>query len=147
MTPLPSRVASFIEAVRIWAASSPDVQGLALVGSHARGKSTPESDVDLLYLVEDVERFLRDMRWTQSLGDPVRTETEKWGNVRSIRIWYQDGLEAEFSVALAGWAGLPLDPGSVRILREGIVTLLDPRGILTAALESLEESPSNGSMG
>ena len=146
MTPLPPRIASFIEAVRIWAASKPDVQGLALVGSYARGKATPESDVDLLFLVEDVEPFLIDMRWTQSLGDPSRMETEEWGDVRSVRIWYRDGLEAEFSVAGKGWAALPLDPGSAHILREGIVTLLDPHGILKAAQESLEVTPCDGSM-
>ena len=147
MTPLPSRVASFIEAVRTWAVLRTDVEGLALVGSYARGKATPESDVDLLFLVEDVEGFLSDMRWTQSFGDPFRTETENWGNVRSVRIWYRDGPEVEFAIALKDWAALPLDPGTDRILREGIVILLDPRGLLTAAQESVEESPSNGSIG
>lgn len=138
MTPLPPRIASFIEAVRVWAAARPDVHGLALVGSHAAGKATLESDIDLMFLVEDVEPFLVDIRQTKSFGDPSRMETEEWGNVRSVRTWYQDGLEAEFSVARKGWASLPLDPGSAHILREGIVTLLDPRGILRAAQESLE---------
>ena len=147
MAPLPPRIASFIEAVRTWAASRPDVHGLALVGSYARGKATPESDVDLLFLVENVEGFLSDIRWPQSLGDPTRTETEEWGNVRSIRIWYRDGLEVEFSVALKGWAGLPLDPGSAQILRDGIVALLDPSGILAAAEQSLEGTPSDRSIG
>jgi predicted nucleotidyltransferase len=145
--PLPARIASFVEAVRSWAAARPDVHGLALVGSYTRGKATPESDVDLLFLVEDVEHFLRDMRWTQSLGDPTRMETEAWGNLSSVRIWYQDGLEVEFSVARKGWAGLPLDPGSARVLREGIVALLDPHGILRAAEQSLEVVPSDRSGG
>ena len=141
MTSLPPRIASFIEAVRVWAAARPDVHGLALVGSYSRGKATPDSDVDLLFLVEDVDRFLSDMRWTQSLGDPTRMEAEAWGDVRSIRIWYRDGLEVEFSVAWKTWAGLPLDPGSAQILRDGIVALLDPRGILKAAEQCLEVAP------
>ena len=145
--PLPPRIASFVEAVRTWAAARPDVHGLALVGSYARGKATPESDVDLLFLVENVEHFLRDMRWTQSLGDPTRMETEAWGNVRSVRIWYRDGLEVEFSVAGKGWAGLPLDPGSAQILRERTVALLDPSGILKAAEQSIERTLSDGSIG
>ena len=145
--PLPPRIASFVEAVRSWAAARPDVHGLALVGSYARGKAGPESDVDLLFLVEDVEHFLRDMRWTQSLGDPTRMETEAWGIVRSVRIWYRDGLEVEFSVAWKSWAGLPLDPGSARVLRDGIVALLDPHGILRAAEQSLEVVPSDRSGG
>ena len=145
--PLPPRIASFVEAVRTWAAARPDVLGLALVGSYARGKATPESDVDLLFLVENVEHFLRDMRWTQSLGDPTRMETEAWGNLSSVRIWYQDGLEVEFSVARKGWAGLPLDPGSAQILRERTVALLDPSGILKAAEQSIERTLSDGSIG
>lgn len=146
MAPLPPRIASFVEAVRTWAAANPGVHGLALVGSYARGKPTPKSDVDLLFLVEDVERFLGEIRWARSLGDLSQAQVETWGNVRSLRIWYRDGPEVEFSVALKDWAALPLDPGTARILRQGIVILLDPRGLLTAAQESLEESPSDQSV-
>ena len=146
MAPLPPRIASFVEAVRTWAASYPDVRGLALVGSYARGEPTPESDVDLLFLVEDVDVFLSDMRWTQSFGESSRAQMETWGDVRSVRVWYRDGPEVEFSVALMDWASLPLDPGTARLLREGVVLLFDPRGLLMAALESLEDSRSDRSI-
>ena len=45
---IPERVARLILSVQAWAAARPDVLGVALVGSHARGAATPESDVDLV---------------------------------------------------------------------------------------------------
>src|SRR4030065_91803 len=40
----------FLSKVRSWAASEPEIEAVALVGSYARGEATPESDIDLVLL-------------------------------------------------------------------------------------------------
>jgi hypothetical protein len=43
-------IKAFLDRVIYWAMNEPDLLALALVGSHARGKATPNSDVDLILL-------------------------------------------------------------------------------------------------
>lgn len=39
-------VNEFLSAVVAWATEEPDIKGLALVGSHARGTARIDSDID-----------------------------------------------------------------------------------------------------
>ncbi|MBE9479394.1 MAG: nucleotidyltransferase domain-containing protein, partial [Chloroflexi bacterium] len=46
-------VRAFLQSVIEWAKNEPDLIALALVGSHARGEASPESDVDLILLLRN----------------------------------------------------------------------------------------------
>ena len=56
---LPPFLAQFIP----WAAARPDIQALALAGSHARGAARPDSDVDLILLCDEPTRYVQDTTW------------------------------------------------------------------------------------
>jgi uncharacterized protein len=52
-------VSRLVEAFTAWISAQPDVQAAALVGSYARNAATAQSDVDLLILTTEVEKYFR----------------------------------------------------------------------------------------
>ncbi len=128
--------------VRDWAAAQDDVQAVLLVGSHARGQARADSDLDLVILARDPERFLRAPSFAGFLGEVARTTTEEWGKLTSVRCWYASGLEVEFGFAGAEWiAGPPFDPGTARVLGDGARVLLDRLGGLEEVVRSAKPAP------
>ena len=140
----PPAIANLVDRVRAWALSHPKVKGLAVVGSWARGRARPDSDIDLLILTDEVTPFLTDPSWVELFGTVRQTEVETWGHVRSIRAWYRDGREVEFAWAPLDWASVPLEPGSERVIRNGLILLYDPLGLLADALRSIEGPVAKG---
>lgn len=88
----------FLDRLSNWARSQPDVLGIALVGSHARGTATLRSDIDLVVLSTNPERRL-DGRWVESFGTPLSLEIEDYGPLKSLRVHHGDGREVEFGVS------------------------------------------------
>jgi predicted nucleotidyltransferase len=43
----------FFAKISAWASARPDIHAAALVGSHARGTAKPDSDIDIVLLVDD----------------------------------------------------------------------------------------------
>lgn len=122
-----------VEAVTKWARDSDDVLGLALIGSHARSSAHPDSDVDFFIISENAGHLIDDKQWTIQFGTPGRVMTEPYGAAISLRVFYENGWEVEFGVACPAWAQVPLDPGTKRVISDGIRILHDPRGLLEAA--------------
>ena len=120
----------FLDEVKAWAAAQPDVVGVALVGSHARGAATPESDVDVMILTTNVGRHFQSEAWASLFGQVESAAVEHWGVVRTLRCFYEGGLELEFNFASPGWADVPVASGTRRVVSDGMQILLDPRGIL-----------------
>ena len=108
---------------------------------HPRGRSgrfaRPDSDVDLVLLCLEPERYVRSTEWIRTFGEPLRSSIEDWGKVRSLRVFYRGGAEVEFSLAPRNWATVPLDPGTADVLRKGSRVLLDRDGSLREALQDL----------
>lgn len=126
-------IADFLEEVVTWAQAQGDVTAIGLTGSHARGTASPDSDVDLIVVVEDVETRLEDRDWLGSFGTPVDAGREDWGLVQSLRVHFADGLEVEFGFTSAAWTELPLDESTAEVVRRGFRVLHDPTGTLLAA--------------
>jgi predicted nucleotidyltransferase len=122
---VPERVAELILSVQAWAATRPEVLGVALVGSHARQAATPESDVDLVIVCASPPDLLGRVEWLNLFGTPRRTAREDWGRVTSLRVGYAAGLEVEFAIADRAWASAPLDAGTRRVIEDGLVVLFD----------------------
>jgi predicted nucleotidyltransferase len=118
-----------LERVLRWATERPDVRAVVLVGSHARGAARPDSDVDLVLLVERPRDLIADTAWLGAFGAVERREIERWGRVVSVRAWYAGGAEAEFGLATPDWATRP-DDGTRRVLGDGARVLLDHDGVL-----------------
>jgi predicted nucleotidyltransferase len=124
----------FLSAVTTWAASQPDIDAVALVGSHARGAAKPSSDVDLVILTSCPKRYLEDTNWVSTFGKVSDQVIEDWGMVTSLRVWYEYGEEVEFGITTPAWVASPLDEGTRKTISDGIRILFDRHDGLAAVI-------------
>jgi predicted nucleotidyltransferase len=137
---VPVNVSDFLDTFRCWASAQPDIEAVALVGSHARGTAAEDSDVDLVILTPDVDRYLLDQSWVSLFGDVAECREEDYGRVTSLRAFYGLGIEAEYGFAAPDWAAAPIDAGTLRVVTDGMEVLYDPRGILAGMKREIELS-------
>jgi uncharacterized protein len=129
------RVADIAKAILAWAAAQASVQGLALIGSHARGEARPDSDIDFLALALDPEAYAADSAWLGAIAWPgmrlVNWQDERYGLVWSRRLWLEPACEVELSFGPPSWAALnPVDAGTRKVVLDGFGILYDPDGLM-----------------
>jgi hypothetical protein len=122
-------IAIYLEAFISWATVQPDIEGVALVGSYARGTGTKDSDVDLMILSTERSRYLENKEWLSLFGEVERSRDEKWGCVETVRATYKTGVEIEYNFSAPSWAGIPVDSGTRQVVNDGMEILFDPKGI------------------
>lgn len=103
----------------------------AVVGSHARGAANSQSDVDLVILTTRPQLYLDDTAWVGQFGSVARQQTEQYGRLTSLRVWYVDGPEVEFGLTTPDWAALPLDEGTRRVIQDGMRVLWERTPLLS----------------
>jgi uncharacterized protein len=129
----PARVERLLERAIAWAHRQPDIAGLALVGSWARGTARSDSDVDLVVLTSHRDRYLSDDDWAATLGAAGVLHSQAWGPLTERRLLLDGGLEVEVGIAEPAWAATdPVDPGTRRVVTDGLRILHDPEGRLAA---------------
>jgi len=126
-----------IEAFPRWAMQKPNVTGIFLVGSYARGDASPESDVDLVILTSRPDAFLSNTSWVGNFGSPSSVVTEDWGKVQSIRVHYVDGPEVEYGITTSDWATHPIPQSTQNVLADGMKLLFDRTGELEKAIDKI----------
>src|SRR5687768_9570365 len=131
-------VSTFLDLFGRWAGEQPDVDAVALVGSHARDAAREGADVDLLILTADPAKYVQDHSWLAVFGEVRELRVENWGRVTSLRTFYAEGLEVEYGFAAPDWAAVPMDAGSVSVISDGMKILFDPLGILRAVQRDVE---------
>ncbi|MER3552772.1 MAG: nucleotidyltransferase domain-containing protein [Meiothermus sp.] len=142
-------VEATLERIPVWAKARPDVRAIALVGSWARGTARPDSDMDLMLLVDEPELFRREMAWLEeiSISKPKRWQDEDYGAAWSRRVFLEDNSQLEFTFSTPEWASIsPLDPGTFRVMRNGSRILYDPESIfeqLTNHVRQINPPPSS----
>jgi uncharacterized protein len=130
-----------------WVEREQAARGLALVGSYARGAARPDSDVDVLILVEDAasfvsQRWLDEIDWRSLEASPVATRVAQYGVVWSRHVQLDNGLEIELGFAPISWAGdRPIDSGTRQVISGGCRILYDPDGLLGAACAEISNGP------
>lgn len=115
----------FIDEAGKWATEDDNIRCMVLVGSYARGAARSDSDVDLVVMAEKPQVFIRDHTFASRFGLIDRMQTEDWGRVTSLRVFYRDGPEVEFGFTDPSWCSAPLDAGTERVLTDGYRVLAD----------------------
>ncbi len=87
--------------------------------------------MDLVILTTDPQRYLDDTAWVAQFGLVTKQQTEYYGRVTSLRVWYADGPEVEFGLTTPQWAGLPLDQGTRRVIQDGMRVIWERTPILS----------------
>ncbi len=114
----------------------PSWRGMAVVGSWARGAARDDSDLDLLVLTDCIEDWIVDGAWLRTvvagLGfDCTAAALEDYGVAKSWRAWLAGHGEFELTLAPLSWASIdPVDNGSWRVVRDGMVAVVDKDGLL-----------------
>ena len=90
---------------------------------------------------ENPTQYLDDTSWVSGFGTLLHLQLEDWGMVQAIRVHYQGRLEVEFGITSPHWAAAPPDVGTRRVLKDGVVVLLDRDGALTS-LVSIVQTPT-----
>lgn len=128
------QVELFLHEFVAWASSRSDILGVALVGSFARNAATESSDVDLVILACDPQAYLNNQGWVHQFGEPSRLQTEDYGELTSLRVWYADGGEIEYGLTSENWAAVSLDEGTRRVIAGGMRVLFERGPILSRHL-------------
>jgi uncharacterized protein len=125
-----SDVAEVLSRVCRWAGDRADVEAAALVGSWARGAERMTSDVDIVIVTSRAATYEESRDWLADFGDPPVVRTQRWGVLVERRVRLPSGLEIEFGFVPSAWADPPVDPGTLRVVRDGLRELYDPDGRL-----------------
>ncbi len=124
-------IRNFLDSFIAWASAQRDVQGIALVGSYARGAARDDSDIDLVILTNQLPKYVEDIQWTEIFGVVDKHQTEDYGKLTSLRVWYQNGVEVEYGMTTPDWAATPLDAGTQEVIRGGLTVLFERGNLLS----------------
>ena len=124
-------IRDFLNAFVDWASAQGDVQAIALVGSYARDEARDDSDIDLVLLTDEPQKYLEDLKWTEVFGAVEKYQTEDYGKLISIRVWYQNGVEVEYGITTPDWAAVPLDAGTQEVMLGGMTVLFERGNLLS----------------
>ena len=121
-----------MSAIGSWAAARPDVSALGLVGSYAYRRPRMGSDVDVVVLTDKPEVYGAWLGTTSPLAPAQLIRHQQWGPVTEWRLRRRSGLQVEFNIAAPTWADVsPLDPGTARVVSDGLQIVHDPHLLLT----------------
>jgi len=121
----------FIERFTRWASTQADILAVALVGSHARNAARDDSDVDLVIITDDPQKYLTHTSWTEIFGFVSKQQIEDYGILTSLRVWYESGLEIEYGLTTRAWAQTPLDEGTKEVIEGGMQVLFERTALLS----------------
>ncbi|MDQ4107018.1 MAG: nucleotidyltransferase domain-containing protein [Actinomycetota bacterium] len=123
--------------VRLWASRRPDVIVVELAGFWSHGDDRMDSDVDILLLTTEKRLYLGDEAWARDLGGLRIVKTERWGSLTERPFVLPSGLEVEVGIAPPSWGATdPVDPGTRRVVEDGISIVYDPDGLLIRLLDA-----------
>ena len=128
----------FLEKVTSWVSTQTDIIALILVGSCATGTDTSSSDIDLVLITRNPQAYIRSSAWVQVFGCIERKQTEHYGKLTSLRVFYSNGLEMEFGITDKSWIALPLDEGTLGVLRDGSRVLYERDASISEIINSVQ---------
>jgi RimJ/RimL family protein N-acetyltransferase/predicted nucleotidyltransferase len=134
----PDEVGALLDHVARWASDRPDMVAVAVVGSRARGTARRDSDLDLVLLSRDPERYFREESWAQEIGGAQVRGSAHRGLLFEQRLTTASGLELDLGIGSPHWASVePLDAGTARVAREALRVVYDPERLLARLREAV----------
>ena len=133
-------VQNLLKEIKNWAYKNNDLDSLLLVGSYARNKEHQDSDIDLILMLNNPEKYINNIDWIKEFGEIEKHKMEYWGRVTSMRTWYKNGIEVEFGITSAEWAEIPVDSGTFRIVADGSKILVDKSKKLEQLLAEVKKA-------
>lgn len=130
------------DGLAAWVEGEPGCRALALVGSWARGAARVDSDLDLMLLATDHDRWAGDDRWLRQILDELgfpsaMTSPETYGVTQAWRARLAPQVEVELGIADTLWAHLdPVDAGTQRVASDGLKPLVDKDGLLRGLVDA-----------
>lgn len=92
-------------------------------------------------LTESPSNYVERDDWLGEFRGARLVRTIQWGVITERRFAMSSGLEVDLAVGPLGWASVqPLDPGTRRVVRDGMRVLYDPDGLLAALAAVCEGS-------
>jgi aminoglycoside 6-adenylyltransferase len=162
-----------IERLVAWAETQPDIRAALIVGSRAREERPADewSDLDVILVVAEPERYLTRTDWLENIGTPWITFIERTGtgDEKEHRVLFKGGLDVDFiPLPAKKWQPLvrllkarerfpqllSLLPRSLSkevkqgiaafsdVARRGVKVLVDKNGIAESLLLAITEAPT-----
>jgi predicted nucleotidyltransferase len=120
-----------VSNILAWAKEQKDVEAIGYVGSWARGTAKDDSDLDLMIISNEPDRYFKDDNWMSCFGVVKKIKNEDWGLVKTRRVNYTNDMEIEFNITNSYWAKTnPVEEGTVRPISEGLKIIYDPKYLL-----------------
>jgi uncharacterized protein len=141
----PDQARNLIAGFTIWAREQCTCRALAVAGSWANNAARSTSDLDLLVLTDDFPGWTTHGAWlaelVQHLGFPCSEPvSEAYGAATSWRAWLGRDAELELTIARLDWAKTcPIDPGTCRVVSDGISILVDKDWLLVTITEAVRK--------
>jgi predicted nucleotidyltransferase len=131
-------IVPIVSPIVSWSRRRPDILGLAVVGSWARGNARPDSDVDLILLLNEPETFRR-QAWLDEImwheGHVVHWHDADYGVAWSRHLQLSASGEIELTFCHPWWADTdPVDAGTAEVVSGGCRVLLDKSGLFEKLL-------------
>ena len=121
---------NYLDRVEKLAIQNEDIFAVFLVGSYAKNTAHDESDIDVMILTQNSEKYFTEMEWINTFGHVKELRTEKWGIVSTIRVFFE-AIEIEFNFCDKKWIKIPLDEGTLETLKDGFKIIYERNGVLS----------------
>ncbi len=118
---------SFNAKLKEFSMNDNHIESAIIVGSYARGTNTENSDLDICLITTNKNEMVENPDFVKKFGAFSKMQTEYYGECTSIRVWYENGLEAEFGIVEPSWIRLPLDKGTRKVLNDGYKVIVDKK--------------------
>lgn len=130
---LPEDVQAVLDVATRLGTAIDHVAAVGLVGSYARGDAGLTSDVDLVVLTDSPEALLESDDWFGLFNPHAELiRTGDFGAIQERRLRLPQGLVVETGIGRTTWAAVdPVDPGTRRVVSDGLVVLYDPHDLLS----------------
>lgn len=142
----PTEVHAFLRVIALWVNARSDLNGLALAGSWSRGNARRGSDLDLLILADNPEKYAADQHWLYPIPLPapfriVSYWGRAYGTVWSCHALLQPTAKLELTFAAVDWASSdPIDEETRQVISDGFEVLVDKGGCLQRIVEAVRNS-------